>query len=89
MSRRAVQLDPRRSSNRADLGHLLWEAAKPLALSNQPGKAEQLLREALQVFEQAAHDFPDEPYLHQEEAYGSSLLAGMLERTGQHQAAVA
>ena len=90
MSRRAVQLDPGRSSTRTDLGSLLWQVAERLAHSGKPEQAEQPLREALKVFGQAVLDFPGEgPYLSEKEAYGSLLLGRLLERNGQHLAAVA
>ena len=64
--KRVMQEDPGNSDLPLGLGHSEWKLAEVQGKIGRSDSAEQVLREALEVFEKAARDFPTEPYLRQE-----------------------
>ena len=80
--------DPKRADLAIRLGHSQWRLAEVLTKAGQCGRAEPLLREALQVFEQAARDFPTQPFHRQEQAYTRRQLGDALINLGRIDEAV-
>ena len=64
------------------LGHLQWHLGQMLLDKHQPGEAEQLFLQALQVFETGSQALPREPSLRQEQAFSHRLHGDALEQLG-------
>src|SRR5207249_10676513 len=82
IQRRSVEQEPGRSDNRVGLGHLLWRLGRRLRDGGRSNEALQAYREALQVFEQAARDFPAELFLRQEQGFSRRQLGDVLNELG-------
>ena len=63
-------------------GHGQWDIANLLLQKGQPQQAEQVLRDTVGLFEKAAQEYPNEPYLRQEQAFSRRFHGDVLEQLG-------
>jgi tetratricopeptide (TPR) repeat protein len=77
-----VRENPKRVEHRVQLGHGQWQLGLLLSAANRSEEAEAVLGEALQVFEQAARDFPADRFLLQEQAFSHRHLGNIANASG-------
>ncbi|HEY2761537.1 MAG TPA: serine/threonine-protein kinase, partial [Pirellulales bacterium] len=64
------------------LGHIQWQLGDLLPTIGRWDEAERILRESLQVFDQAVADFPDNEYFRQEQAFSHRKIGQLVESAG-------
>ena len=65
-----------------NLGHIQWQLGDVLSTEGRREEAERILTEALQVFDQAAAEFPEVANFRQEQAFSHRKIGQLLESAG-------